>query len=121
MARTRRRVSRGTTAPRGWLDQRDDQMTAWTGTGLGLRPEGWWQYESGRPELAGPPGADVYAHLRDDPAFLEAPIARLRYLRDSRELTPAELAAIRAGAATEREPGRWAWRSRVLGERGGRP
>lgn len=112
-----RRVPREHTAASSWLEQRDQQIARAIRCGLGIRPEGWWRFESSRPELAGSAADDLYAHLRDDPEpYLLGAVERLRHLRVSGELRPAEIAAIHHGAATEREPGRYAWRSRVLRE-----
>lgn len=108
MTRIRRRVARTATAPRSWLERRDEELAIWRRSGLGLRPADWWLYESGRPDLAAEPGHDLYAHLKSDSA-VEAAAERLRYLAASGELTAAERAAIAAGTGL-----RYEWRREAL-------
>ncbi len=114
MRRSRRRTNRDLNEARQWADQRQEAIASWMVTGLGLRPYSWWLFESTRPDLAESPGIDLYCHLREDAAYVSRASARLRFLIDSGELSPAEADTIRAEAATEREPGRWAWRAAVL-------
>jgi hypothetical protein len=91
-------------------------MDRMIGTGLGLRPDGWWRYESGRPDLVPGSGeADVYAHLRDpDDRAGERAAARLRFLAAAGQLTKAERMTIDREVAAESTPARWAWRAAVL-------
>jgi hypothetical protein len=115
--RLRQRVPRDVTAISAWRDARDELIDRYIRGGNGLRPEGWWLYESARPDLAADAGHDVYAHLREEAEpYLASAIERLRFLRDAGELRASEIAAIHEGAATERSPGAYAWRSRVLRE-----
>jgi hypothetical protein len=116
--RVRRRSTRDLRELREWSDDRDELMDRCRRSGLGTRPEAWWRYESGRPDLAASPGIDTYVHLREDPDHRdhERACERLRFLMRSGELTEAERSTIAREAATERTPGRWAWRAHVLQE-----
>lgn len=115
--RRRRRIPWDSSARGEWEAEREEQIDGARRTGLGLRPFGWWLYESRRPDLAASPGHDVYVHLREESGpHMAAAVGRLRFLIDSGELTADEAAAIRRGATGEREPGRWAWRLAILDE-----
>ena len=112
-----RRVPRESTERNRWSEDREWHMSRAL---AGQRPAGWWQYESGRPDLAADAGQDTFVHLRDQfggaARSEERARERLRQLRDSGELTTAEIADIHRLAATERSPARWGWRSAVLRE-----
>ncbi len=129
MARVRSRLSREATPEGQWRRQRDDMVSR---AESGTRPDGWWRFESGRPDLATGAGIDIYGHLMNEwapdgllgviefdpernPRLAQA-MSKLRHLRDTLCLTSDEIADIHRRAAEERHPGRWAWRSRVMRE-----
>ena len=113
MKPVRRRVA--TTVPAEWSRDRDYEVAKWISSGLGMRPEGWWMYDSGRPDLAEDALLDPYADMR--PArYLQRAKERLRYLDRTGELTDGERAAI-LGEQPATEESRYRWRRAVLAER----
>lgn len=103
----RRRSGHATTDAADWQREAHFQTDGSIRTGLGIRPEGWWRFESGRPDLAADATMDVYAHLR--PERLERPTERLAYLMEHGQLSDGELRAIASGLGPSYE-----WRRAVL-------
>lgn len=96
------------TAALEWSLERDVQVARAIASGLGVRPPQWWQYDSGRPDLAAGADLDTYAHLRGGP-HLEAAKVRLRHLASSGELRDSERAQIALGVGPAYE-----WRQQAL-------
>lgn len=113
MTRVRRRESRRLSPAGLWEQEREFALSGSIGAGLGIRPEGWWIHESGRPDLAADADLDAYAHLRAE--FMPKAAERLCYLALSGQLTRDELAAIAARATPAH-----AWRAAVLERMDGR-
>ena len=93
----RRRRIHEPTPTRQWESDREFQMQRCIGVALGIRPEEWWQHESGRPDLAAGAGLDAYGHLLP-PEKRERAAERLRFLVGNGLLTDAELHALHAAA-----------------------
>ena len=121
MSRVRRRFLRTSTEAARWEQNRDWEMSR---ARPGDRPVGWWKYESERPDLA---PSNYYAHIGDTPRGFDVDLSpandrlerereKLRYLRDTGELRPDEIAELHRLATAEKTPGRWAWRLAVLEE-----
>jgi hypothetical protein len=111
--RVRRRRPRELNAEAAWEADRDWQVQRAVNVGLGVRPEEWWRYDSGRPDLAGDDAElDTYAHLGGGPQ-LERATLRFRFLATTGELTPAERLAIIEGSGP-----RYAWRVAILARNG---
>ncbi|MBA3687908.1 MAG: hypothetical protein H0W81_03595 [Chloroflexi bacterium] len=104
----RRRAIHASTAVADWQREAHFQTDGSIRTGLGIRPEGWWRYESDRPDLADDATLDVYVHLREA-KHLERAAERLRYLAQHHQLTTDELKAIADGTGACFE-----WRQAVL-------
>ena len=105
----RRRSSHVSTEAAEWVRDRDFLAARHVHSGLGIRPEGWWRFESDRPDLADDCLDDVYVHLRDDERRLERAAERLRYLVTHRQLSAGERQAIADGNGPQ-----WEWRRAVL-------
>jgi len=95
----------------------------------GTRPDGWWRFDSGRPDLAdgrsdthahlrmfGPTVEEVSVDLTTNNHLLEQARRKLRHLRDAGELSATEVAEIHKKAAASSRDDRWTWRSQVLRE-----
>jgi hypothetical protein len=100
------------TASGAWQRDGAAEVDRAIAAGLGIRPEEWWLFDSGRPELGNLDPDDVYVDLRGPGAHQDAACARLRYLDRSGQLTPSERSAINAGTGP-----RYEWRQIVLSER----
>lgn len=90
---------------------------------VGTRPWAWWRFDSGRPELAEGPWHPVPRSTGDRLRFdySGGPTARFRFLAESGELTPAEV-AVSYEAEQRALAGKWpdedrdekCWRAAVL-------